>query len=496
MKKILIVAAALILSSALFLSIALAGIGDTQNQNSDSSLDITSSQITSSETASEETSTEITSSDITSSEETSSETISSQEVSSKEESSKEESSKETSSQQVSSKETSSQITSSSVTSSQTTSSETTSSEDETPPTIAPISDEKRAVWISYLELKTMLAGGNKSAFVSNFKAACSNIKNFGLNTVIVHVRPFSDALYDSDYFPYSHIITGVQGQDPGFDPLSEMVKIAHNAGLYIEAWVNPYRIRTSDITLSQTNPAVKWAGSDYVVSVGVNKYYNPAYEDVQNLIVDGVLEIVNNYDVDGIHFDDYFYPNPNDSFDQNAYNSLGNGQTLGDFRRNNVTNLIEKVYTAVKNADSSVEFGISPQGSSSINYNQQYIDVKSIINGGYIDYVCPQIYYGFKNETQPFASTVKEWHNYTKGTGVKLYVGLAAYKSGNTDTWAGTGKGEWKSYTDILKRQVLESRQYNTYKGFFLYKYESLFELNSPIGWFMSEEKNNLQSIF
>ncbi len=494
MKRVMIIAALFILSGSLFMTIALSGTGGTNSsysQSSDTSVDSTSQTSTQNDTSSL-TSQEISSQDI-SSENPSSQT-SSDKTSSKETSSKETSSKETSSKETSSKETSSKETSSKETSSQTSSDVTSSNE--IIETVKPSYGEKRAVWISYLELKTMFEGGNKTAFINNFKTACNNIKNFGLDTVIVHVRPFSDALYESEYFPWSHIITGTQGQDPGFDPLNQMIKIAHDAGLKIEAWINPYRIRTSDITLSQTNPAVKWASSDYVVSVGINKYYNPAYEEVQDLIVNGVLEIVNKYDVDGIHFDDYFYPNPNESFDKTAYSTLGGGQTLGDFRRNNVTNLIKKVYTAVKKADPSMEFGISPQGSSNINYNQQYIDVKTIITLGYIDYVCPQIYYGFENATQPFAQTVKEWHDYVKGTNVKLYVGLAAYKSGQVDTWAGTGKNEWVNNVDILKRQVLESRQYSTYKGFFIYKYESMFKLTTSINWHMTKEKENLQSIF
>ncbi len=490
MKKILIIAAATILSGALFVSIALAGnVSVANNPSSDISSDITSLDITSSEISS----TEIVSSE--NSEQSSSGEISSTQQSSEQTSSKITSSEATSSA-ASSENTSSEETSSEQTSSEETSSEITSSEPPAPPTIAPPSNEKRAVWISYLELKKMFSGGSKSSFTNAFSKACNNIADFGLNTVIVQVRPFSDALYNSSYFPYSHIISGVQGQDPGYDPLKEMVKIAHNHGLKIEAWINPYRIRTSDIKLSSQNPAVKWAGSDYVVSIGVNKYYNPAYNDVQELIVDGVAEIVRNYDVDGIHFDDYFYPTTDASFDQNAYNSLGDGRDLGDFRRDNVTILMKKVYNKIKSINPSVTFGISPQGNNQINYNSQYVDVKTIINKGYIDYICPQIYYGFNNSQQPFSQTVKEWNGYVSGTDVKLYVGIAAYKVGTVDNWAGDGKYEWQNTTDILKRQVLETGKYNGCKGFFLYRYESLFKIDTAISSQMETEKQNLQSIF
>ncbi len=499
MKRVLIIAALFILSGSLFMTIALSGTGGTYSsysQSSDISVDSTSQTSTENHTST------LTSTDISSSPESSSEKPLSQPISSKENSSSQTSSDKVSSENVSSQETSSGKTSSQETSSKVTSSQTssdTTSSDVVTETIKPTYNEKRAVWIYYSELNTMLAGGNKTAFVNNFKNACNNIKNTGLNTVIVQVRPFSDALYQSSYFPWSHIITGTQGKNPGFDPLKEMVKIAHNSGLKIEAWINPYRIRTSNITLSSDNPATNWeiTKEDYVISVGVNKYYNPAYDEVQDLIVNGVLEIVNNYDVDGIHFDDYFYPNPDASFDKKAYETLGNGKSLGDFRRDNVSKLMKKVYNAIKKADSSVTFGISPQGNSDINYNQQYVDVKTIINRGYIDYICPQIYYGFKNEGQPFEKTVKTFNDYVKGTNVKLYVGIAAYKIGAVDNWAGeSGKNEWLNTTDILKRQVLKTREYSNCKGFFLYNYSSLFTPSSSVKEQIETEIENLKSIF
>ena len=485
MKKVLIIAVLFFVSATLFMSIALSGMNGTESSSlfnsSDNIIDSTS-----------QTSTENDSS-VTSSEEISSEIVSSkEEPSSEAPSSKEESSKETSSEKPSSEETSSEEVSSKETSSKQTSSEMTSSTPITE-TITPTYNEKRAIWISYLELNTMLKGGTKSSFANNFKTACDNAKELGLDTLIVHVRPFSDALYKSEYFPWSHIINGYQGADPGFDPLEEMVKIAHDRGLKIEAWINPYRIRTSNLTLSEDNPAVKWASSDYVVSVGNNKYYNPAYEEVQNLIVKGVEEIVRNYDVDGIHFDDYFYPDPDEDFDKLAYQTLGNAQSLGDFRRNNVTNLIRKVYNAIKTIDSTVVFGISPQGNNTINYNQQYVDVETIINHGYIDYVCPQIYYGFEHSLSPFDKTVQQWSTYVKGTNVKLYVGMAAYKIGNVDNWAGSGKNEWLTTTDILKRQVIVTRENKECNGFFLYTYSSFFSPN--LSEQMQTEIQNLKSI-
>ena len=172
---------------------------------------------------------------------------------------------------------------------------------------------------------------------------------------------------------------------------------------------------------------------------------------------------------------------------------MGNAQSLGDFRRNNVTNLIRKVYNAIKTIDSTVVFGISPQGNNTINYNQQYVDVETIINHGYIDYVCPQIYYGFEHSLSPFDKTVQQWSTYVKGTNVKLYVGMAAYKIGNVDNWAGSGKNEWLTTTDILKRQVIVTRENKECNGFFLYTYSSFFSPN--LSEQMQTEIQNLKSI-
>ena len=195
-----------------------------------------------------------------------------------------------------------------------------------------VSGEVRAIWISYLDFNSLLKGRTQAQFTANIQGAFDNIKEMGLNTVFVQVRPYGDALYDSDYFPWSHTITGTEGVNPGYDPLAIMVKEAHARGLSIEAWINPYRVRHSGTTaaLSSDNQAQKWlsAGSDSVVKTAVGIYYNPGSEEARQLIVDGVKEIVANYNVDGIHFDDYFYPTTDASFDSGTYAAYQNSGRL------------------------------------------------------------------------------------------------------------------------------------------------------------------------
>ncbi len=354
--------------------------------------------------------------------------------------------------------------------------------------------EMRAVWLSYLELKPMFSGD----FSANIKACFETVKANRLNTVFVQVRPFSDALYPSDLFPWSHIITGTQGKDPGYDPLQIMVNCAHELGLEIHAWLNPYRIRAGGSwELSTENPASKWLAedSDCVVETGGGLYYNPAREEVASLVVDGVRELVENYDLDGIHFDDYFYPGTDESIDRQAFADAGDGRSLEVFRTDCVNDLVKRTYDTVKANNPEMIFGISPAGNISNNLNRLYADVKLWgSTPGYVDYLCPQIYFGFAHETAPFDKMVEDWEALCTTDSVKLYVGLAAYKIGTEDTvYAGSGREEWKTCEDMLKRQVECARQAGHYQGFALYRYDSLF--GASVSEQAKKEWENLASI-
>ncbi len=364
--------------------------------------------------------------------------------------------------------------------------------------------ELKAVWISYLDLNTILKGKSEGEFRSNIKYAFSNIVNMGLNTIIVQVRPFSDALYYSDIFPMSHIVTGTEGVDAGFDPLQIMIDYAHSYGLRLEAWINPYRIRNSGTKaeISADNPMYKIAGknNDNVFKYSGGICYNPGSEEARQLIVDGVAEIVRKYAVDGIHFDDYFYPTTESGIDAKSYNeyqSKGGKLSLADFRRENVNILVRKVYSTIKSINPKVTFGISPQGNMDINYNSQYIDVeKWLSTPGYVDYICPQLYYGFDNKQCPFKETMDRWNNMIRADGVDLYVGIASYKIGTEDKWAGEkGINEWVNCGNMMKKMVLSARQCSNYKGFFLYRYDSLFNPSANLKNHVTQEINNLKSI-
>ena len=353
-------------------------------------------------------------------------------------------------------------------------------------------EEYRAVWLTYLEYQQM-DFSSEEAFRQAVAAAFDEVAALGANTVIAHLRPFSDAMYNSALFPWSHLITGTQGQDPGYDPLKVMIEEAHSRSLRLEGMINPYRIRGSasmPAELSENNPAVAFAAdperADWVLTQGDGLYYNPAIPEVRQLIVDGGREICENYEIDGIQFDDYFYPEgADDSFDQAAYDRLADGADRAAWRRENVNALVRAVHAAVKEVDPALTFGISPQGNMDNNYNIQYSDVALWMEEeGYLDYVMPQIYWGFDYRTAggqdrfAFENCLADWLALPRAEGVKLYVGLGAYRIGAGDGGS-NDQAEWAS-GENLARQIAALRTAGA-DGYGLYSYRWLFWNDQPV---------------
>ena len=371
------------------------------------------------------------------------------------------------------------------------------------PRVQRVTGEVRGVWISFLEFDHLLRGLSEQQFTENIRAVYDNIAAYGLNTVIVQVRPFADALYPSDYFPWSQFVTGTEGVDPGFDPLAIMIDEAHARGMRFEAWINPYRIRApgSRVPLYSGNQAQIWLdeGNPAVIHYNGIISYNPACEQARQLIINGVREIVRNYSVDAIHIDDYFYPTTSPGFDADsfaAYREAGGNLSLGDWRRQNVQTLLREMYAAIKAEDPAVLFGISPQSRIDYNFETLYLDVRRISSiPGYADYIMPQIYFGFNHATQPFGQVLREWEAIAGPGYVSLYIGLAAYKSGLEDAWAGEGRNEWLENTDLLRRKVAASRGINGYSGFVIFRYDSLFSPAANVAAHVEREHANLREI-
>lgn len=312
----------------------------------------------------------------------------------------------------------------------------------------------RAIWVSTVYNLDYPAKAtiDEQSLKQQADIILDNTKSMGMNAVILQVRPSADAIYPSTLFPWSVYLTGAQdtGPENQFDVLAYWIDGAHKRGLELHAWINPYRITKKGSAeyqaLSEKSPAKKNPGWIVHHSDG-NYYFNPGIPEVRKLVLDGVQEILDNYDVDGIHLDDYFYPGT-DFDDASAFKTYHADFTdLGDWRRNNVNLLIKDLHTLVHSAKPSAQFGVSPagiwanrsslpQGSDTFGgetYFSHYADSKKWVEEEWVDYICPQIYWNIGHEKADYETLAKWWSDVVDGTDVKLYIGMADYKAGETN---------------------------------------------------------------
>lgn len=313
-------------------------------------------------------------------------------------------------------------------------------------------DNQVGMWFPYMDYAEYMQGKSEKEFRKEVRLRFEDAKNQSVNTVYVHARPCGDAYYSSSIFPRGDCLS------EEYDALEIMIEEGHSLGLSVHAWINPLRCQTEEEMKKLPNDYIvkQWSESEkYAVNVNGRYYLNPAYDEVIQLICNDVDEIVRNYDVDGVHIDDYFYPTTDETFDKAAFEASGHCD-LSQWRLANCNKLVHSIYESIKRIDSKVLFGISPQGNVNANYNTQYADVKEWGGSvGYCDYIVPQIYFGFENVTCPFAETLTEWARLVTADSVSLVIGLAAYKQGTEDKWAGAaGEREWIENPDVIQRQI------------------------------------------
>lgn len=340
--------------------------------------------------------------------------------------------------------------------------------------------EKRALFFSYIECGTYLRGKTVNEAKENIQEILDTTKENHFNMLLLQVRSFSDAIYPSQLFPSSKTVVEKEGDPLPFDYLSYFVKEAHKRNIEIHAWVNPYRIRNrvDEENIDALNPALKALEKGYAKRIeGKGIFYNPAREETKQLVLDGIEEILDNYDVDGIHFDDYFYPDLEiDTVEYEQAKLEKTDITHDFFRLSQVSDLVKRVYHLVKEKDASLVFGISPEGNIDNNYTSNFVDTRRFAKeSGFVDYLMPQIYFGFENERRPFLETVEEWNDLIENKNVSLLPALAFYKVGREDVYAMSGKNEWLENGDIIKKEVIASRTLSHYQGFSLFRYDSLF---------------------
>lgn len=370
-------------------------------------------------------------------------------------------------------------------------------------------DNMKAIWISQYDIYDMCSGGNGQRKESDFRkavrTAVKNICDSGFNTLFVQVRPFGDSICRSSIFPTSYIVTGDYGREAEYDVFSIILEEAKKKDLSVHAWINPLRLMKDDEIqcIGGEYQISKWYADDntrgdYIVKSGERWYLNPAYSSVREFICDGVREIFQNYDVDGIHIDDYFYPTTDESFDSEAYGQYvakGGKSDLATWRRENINSLVRELRKTTKDCCATALFGISPAGVIDTDYNELYADVYTWGSAdGYADYICPQIYFGFEHDTCDFASVADRWSQIVSNSNIRLIIGMSATKAySGIDVWAGSGKNEWAESSDILLRSLSYTLKLKNCSGAAVFSYKYMYDpLSGELQENTKDEMNNL----
>lgn len=299
--------------------------------------------------------------------------------------------------------------------------------------------EFRAVWIASVAnidwpSEKGLSTGEQQA---ELRALLDKIELLNMNAVILQVRPAADALYESEKEPWSEYLTGEMGKDPGYDPLEFAISEAHRRGLELHAWLNPFRALHSGSDSLITEDHISKRHPEMVVQYGSQLWMDPGLEEAREYNINVALDILDRYDVDGIHLDDYFYPYPIEDDQQQIIdfpdsaswnNSLqkSGADTLerGDWRRDNINSFVEDLYSAIRQQDDKALFGISPFGiwrpghpvqiDGMDAYNEIYADSRKWLNEGWVDYYTPQLYWRIDQYEQSYTALLEWWNNENK----------------------------------------------------------------------------------
>ncbi len=346
------------------------------------------------------------------------------------------------------------------------------------------------IWVSQFDMHPIFRDGGKQRDKEDFRekieVMMSNLKRDGFDTVFLQIRPNGDSMYESEIYPLSKYIAGVYGGRIEYDAIDIYLSSAKRHGISVHAWINPFRLcHESELNDHATGKLYEWANEGYGKRIERGSdgilYLDPSYQEATDLIVSGVNEILKKYSFDGIHIDDYFYPTEFEFDDESEFNASGYADK-GDFRRANINRTVKAIYEAVHKFDNRV-FGISPAGNIYSLENGWYADIyRWCEEDGFVDYVMPQLYFGFENATCPFETVLKDWCDAVKNEKTKLFIGLSAAKcalgsEGQADTYAGEkGKFEWRDNKDILARSLKVINESEKVKGYCIFTYSSFYD--------------------
>lgn len=371
-------------------------------------------------------------------------------------------------------------------------------------------EELRGVWVAsvYNIDFPSKPGVSTSQMKQEIDTILNNVQAIGGNAVFFQVRPVADALYPSEVFPWSAYLTGTQGQAPadGFDPLAYMISEGKKRNIGVHAWINPYKVTRGSAAspshdlnaLAENNPARLYP-EIVVKHPNGEMYLDPGQPMSRYLVLQGVQELVSKYDIAGIHYDDYFYPDKvaqkdakgkiigySDFDDEATYQKYGQGfANKEDWRRNNVDQLVKDTQSLIKSIKPEVQFGISPaavwanQSTNALGsatnagvqtYYDHYADTRKWAQENWIDYIAPQIYWHIGFSTADYATIASWWSEVVKGSNTKLYIGHAAYKVGD-----GSQNAAWQQPDELLK-QIQYNRSLGNVKGSIFYGYGNIAE--------------------
>ena len=353
--------------------------------------------------------------------------------------------------------------------------------------------EFRGVWVATVENIDWPSRGNYNADsqkVEFIKLLDLHQRN-GINAMIVQVRPVTDAFYPSQYEPWSEFLTGKQGQPPVpyYDPLEFMIAETHKRGMEFHAWMNPYRA-VFNIGRSSIAPNhITRIHPEWFLTYGDKRYFDPGNKQVQEYLTSVVKDVVSRYNIDAIHFDDYFYPYkiPGKEFpDYASYNKYGSGLKKDDWRRSNTDSIISKLSLVIKKENPKCQFGISPFGvwrsvdkdpvngsrtnGAQTNYDDLYADILLWLQKGWIDYVAPQLYWEIGHRIAPYEVLIDWWSKHTYGR--NCYIGLGIYRANSNAAWKDRNQ---------LPRMINMLRSTPNIQGMVFYN-SSTFSKN-PNGW-------------
>ncbi|MCQ2435245.1 MAG: family 10 glycosylhydrolase [Oscillospiraceae bacterium] len=312
-----------------------------------------------------------------------------------------------------------------------------------------------AAWLPYMLYDTLFGSQDMETCRSTVHSYLAAAKAIGINTIFAHACAFGEAYYDSDLMPRANL-------NCQFDVFGMISEECRSLGISLHAWLNPLRLETAEhMDKYWTGDALseRWYQDEKMRNRCLIKwenrwYFSPSEEAVQDYLCRVAAELLNRYPIDGIHIDDYFYPTISTAFDAEQF-SESKADNLAQWRRSQISTLVHKLCETVHNVANDAIFSISPQASIKNNHNKLFADVSLwCAEEGYCDWLIPQLYYGFENDSMPFSGLLTEWCLLPRDASVKLLIGIATYKVGQVDTYAGNGANEWVNTQGIPAKET------------------------------------------